>query len=54
MVQQEPLVASEPRRPSVTNVGTETAFTVSDMTIASISKKVNVYRGQRSVDAITG
>ena len=36
----------------MTNVGTETAFR--HATMASISKKVNISWGQRSVDAITG
>ena len=50
--QQGPLVAVEPLRPPITNVGTETAFR--HATMASISKKVNISWGQRSVDAITG
>ena len=41
----------EPRRPPMTDVGTETTF-MSDSTSASISKKVNISWGQRSVDAI--
>ena len=46
------LVAVQPRRPPMTDVGTETAFTVSDWTSASISEKVNISWGQRSIDAI--
>ena len=47
-------MAVEPHRPPVTNVGTKTAFSDMTIAIASISKKVNIFWGQRSVDAIAG
>ena len=46
---QEPLIAVEPCRPPMTNVGTETAFRHDH---CKHFEKVNILWGQRSVDAI--